>query len=237
MKTPEPITAAQAGEAATRILERRRQIDDPHLDEFITAGHDARELIQVALKRRRGIPDWVAEADVHDVLALHVRQWWEWVADDLAVLEQAERLVMNRKEVGELLSLSTGQSIVDRIKTRRRQLATLRGEPDPAELADVTSEPDRTAAQQHWLDTHLDTLDRVRAAILEHKNLGSDEAYEGLLDVAGESWAPATMTLMIYAVFDLRQTTAVAALPDDHPLQATLEEWDALVERYRRVGG
>lgn len=237
MKTPEPITAAQAGEAATRILERRRQIDDPHLDEFITAGHDARELIQVALKRRRGIPDWVAEADVHDVLALHVRQWWEWVADDLAVLEQAERLVMNRKEVGELLSLSTGQSIVDRIKTRRRQLATLRGEPDPAELADVPSEPDRTAAQQHWLDTHLDTLDRVRAAILEHKNLGSDEAYESLLDVAGESWAPATMTLMIYAVFDLRQTPAVAALADDHPLQATLEEWDALVERYRRVGG
>ncbi|GAA2783084.1 hypothetical protein [Saccharopolyspora taberi] len=237
MKTPPVVAAAQAGEAAARIVERRRTIGDPYLDEFIAAGHDPRELIRVALKRYRGLPDWVAQADVDDVLVLHVRQWWEWAVDDLAVLEHAERLLMNRREVGERLNLGSGQAIVDRIRARRRQRAALRGEPDPAELADVPpQQEDRTAAQQRWLDTHLDALDRARAAVLEHKDLGSDEAYESLLDVAAEPWSPATMTLMSYAAFDLRQTPAVAALSDDHPLHAALDEWTALAEQYRSVG-
>lgn len=236
MKTPEPISAEQAGEAATRILDRRRHIDDPHLDEFLAAAHDPRELIRVTLKRYRGLPDWVGQADLDDVLVLHVRHWWDWADEDRAVLEQAERLGMNRKEVGQRLNLGSGQAIPDRIRARRRQLAQLRGEPDPAELAGEEAEPDRAAAQQRWLDAHLDALDRARAAVLEHKNLSSDEAYESLLDVAGEPWTPATMTLMTYAAFDLRQTPAVAALPDEHPLQTALDEWRALAEQYRRVG-
>lgn len=235
MKTPEPISAEQAGAAATRILDRRRRIDDPHLDEFLAAGHDPRELIRVTLKRYRGLPDWVGQADVEDVLVLHVRHWWDWADEDRAVLEQAERLGMNRKEVGQRLNLGSGQAIVDRITTRRRQLAQLRGEPDPAELAAEPPE-DRSQTQQRWLDTHRDDLEQARANILEHKDLASDEAYESLLDVAGEPWTPATMTLMSYAAFDLRQTPAVTALPDEHPLQAALDEWRALAEQYRRVG-
>lgn len=234
MKTPEPVTAEQAGSAATRILNRRRQIDDPHLDEFIVAGHETRELIQVALKRRRGLPDWVAEADVHDVLVLHVRQWWDWVAEDLAVLEQGERLVMNRKDVGRILNLGSGQAIPDRIQARRGQLAKLRGEPDPDELTDMPRE-DRSENQQRWLNAHRETLDHVRAAILAHKDLGSDEAYESLLDVAGEPWTPGTITLMSYAVFEFRQSPAVTALSDEHPLQTALDEWAALAEQYRRA--
>ncbi len=237
MKTPPVVTAAQAGEAAARILDRRRRIDDPHLDEFLAAGHDPRELIRVTLKRYRGLPDWVAEADVEDVLVLHVRHWWDWADEDRAVLEQAERLGMNRREVGAALNLGSGQAIVDRITTRRRQLAKLRGEPDPAELADIPPhQEDRTAAQQRWLDAHRNALDRARAAVLEHKDLASDEAYESLLDVASEPWTPTTMTLMTYAAFDLRQTPAVAALPDEHPLQTALNEWTTLAEQYRRVG-
>ena len=234
MKTPDAVTAEQAGEAATRILDRRRQIEDPHLDEFIAAGHETRELIHVALTRRRGLPDWVAEADVHDMLVLHVRQWWDWVADDLAVLEQAERLAMNRKDVGRILNLGSGQAIPDRLQARRGQLATLRGEPDPSELADATpQEQDRTAAQNRWLEAHQCSLDQVRAAVLEHKDLGNDEAYESLLDVGDEPWTPATMTLMIYAVFEFRQSPAVTALSDEHPLQTALDEWAVLAEKYR----
>lgn len=233
MKIPESITAEQAGQAAARIIDRRRQIDDPHLDEFLAAAHEFRELLHVTLKRHRGLPDWVAEADVHDALALHVRQWWDWAADDRALLEQAEHLGMNRKDVGRLLNLTAGQAIVDRIRARRRQLASLRGDPDPDELATVAGEQDRTDAQQRWLENHRAALDQARAALLEHKHFASDEAYDSLLDVAGEPWTPATMMLMNYAAFDLSQSPKVRDLPDSHPVRQAIEGWNARAADYR----
>ena len=140
----------------------------------------------------------------------------------------------NRKRVATTLGLTTGQGIVDRITANRRKLTISRGEPHPVELA-AAHDPDLAARQQLWLDHHHAHLNRARARLLTHTALASDEAYDWLHEVAADPWVPTTMTLMIYAIEELRGSPAVAQLTDDHPLHTALADWSALAENYHRI--
>jgi hypothetical protein len=235
MKTPEPVSDADADAAVARILARHRDARDPHLDDYLAAAHDPCELLDVLRAHRAdGLDPTIARADQLDGLILHTRRWWDWVAEDLWLLAWGETLGANRKTVATTLRLTSGQGIVDRITANRRKLMMSRGEPDPVELA-AAHNPDLAARQQHWLDRHRTHLDHTRASVLTHTALASDEAYDWLHEVAEDPWAPTTMTLMTYAIEELRDSPAVADLTDDHPLQAALKDWAALTVEYHRI--
>lgn len=235
MKNPEPVSDADAEAAVARILARHRDAHDPHLDDYLAAAHDPGDLLAVLRAHRAdGLDPVIARADQLDGVILHTRRWWDWVAEDLWLLAWGETLGANRKRVAATLGLTSGQGIVDRITANRRKLTISRGEPDPVELA-AAHNPDLAARQQHWLDEHGGRLEHTRIAVLTHTALASDEAYDWLHEVAEDPWVPTTMTLMTYAIEELRGSPAVAELTDDHPLHTALADWSALAENYHRI--
>jgi hypothetical protein len=235
MKNPEPVSDADADAAVARILARHRDARDPHLDDYLAAAHDLDGLLSVLRAHRAdGLNPVIARADQLDGLILHTRRWWDWVAEDLWLLTWGETLGSNRKRVAATLGLTSGQGIVDRIAANRRKLTMSRGEPDPGELA-ASHDPALATRQQHWLDHHRASLDLTRAGVLTHTALASDEAYDWLHEVAEDPWKPTTMTLMTYAIEELRDSPAVAALIDDHPLHTVLADWSALAADYHRI--
>lgn len=235
MKNPEPVSDADAEAAVARILTRHSDARDPHLDDYLAAAHDLDALLAVLRAHRHdGLDPAIASADQHDGLLLHVRRWWDWVAEDLWLLAWGETLGVNRKAVAATLGLTSGQGIVDRITANRRKLAMARGEPDPAELATPT-DPDLTGRRQHWLDHHRGALDHTRMVMMAHTALASDDAYDWLHEVTDEPWTPTTMTLMNYAVLELLDSPAVSVLTDDHALQVALRQWSAYARSYHDI--
>lgn len=226
------MNSAAVEAAVERIVARRRGIDDPHLDEFIAAAHDAGELIDVVLRRHRGLPNDVGQAELEDAVLLHAYRWWQWAGQDLALLERAEQAGANRRRIGAPLRVSTGQGLVDRIRTRRRQLAQARGEPDPAELA---AGDERLPARQRWLSEHHDELQAAREQLLQVADVADDEVYAQLRELAGEPWTPATMTLLGLAVAELHASPQVRELSEEHPVQVVITRWSQLFEHYRQT--
>ena len=104
--------------ALARIHARRRRAHDDHPDALST---DPREVL--AYLRKRGRNGLIADAtgdDVTDALTLRLWLWWEGEATELWLLEAAEALGRRRKDVGAVLGLTAGQSLVDRIRRTQR---------------------------------------------------------------------------------------------------------------------
>lgn len=244
-KIPEPVTPKQAAEATARIIERRREIDDPYLDEFIAAAHDLRELQNVARKRDRGVPDWVISADADDMQVLHLRNYWDWAEDDLANLRFTEKHGIPRKQVGKRLNLSTGQAVVARMQSWGRKLAAARGEVDPVEMRQHSS-VDTTTAQQHWIDQHHSDLNLVCTTLCHYgkdKELGSDEAQASLEEIESDylkdTYTPATMGWLLLAWSELESSPDVKTLTNNDeayaPLQEAFAKLEALTPSYHRL--
>lgn len=135
MTTPPRPTRDEYDAALHRLHARRRNAGDDHP---LALSEDPREVL--AYLRQRGRAGLIADAtgdDVIDALTLRLWLWWEGEAAELWLLEAAEALGRNRRTVGAVLGLDSGQGMVDRIKRLRPKLGrdSVAAEPAPAAAA------------------------------------------------------------------------------------------------------
>ncbi|GGM22254.1 hypothetical protein ACFFX1_11250 [Dactylosporangium sucinum] len=245
MATPPRIDDDRAVLALQAIAERRAAIDDPHREQL---GDDPTvvDVLHVLSYLRKysgaGTPEQVRRADVTDALRLRVWLWWYGASLERWLLERAEQLGMNRRELGRLLGIRTGQGLVDR-RDRLQALLGQHGRPDEkvarAERAAGRATMPLPQRQQLWLDRHRAAVRAVAAALVEYRDLADDEAAEWLVEVARDLreqvCTPAAYTQIFYAVDAMATVPAVLALPDAHALRRALRDWQVLSAQYRRI--
>lgn len=245
MATPPRIDDVQAQSALRAIAERRAAIDDPYREQL---GDDLTlsDVLHVLsyLRKHSGsqLPEAVRRADVTDALRLRVWLWWYGAHLERQLLERAEQLGMNRRDLGQLLGIRTGQGIVDR-RDRLQALLGDHGRPDEkvmrAERAAGRATTSLPRRQQQWLDRHRAAVRDVAVALVEYQRLADDEAAEWIVEVArdlhDQACTPASYTQVFYAVDAMAAVPAVAALPDTHPLRRAMRDWQALAAQYRRI--
>lgn len=225
MAIPPAVSAADACEAAERIRARRVQIDDPNLWRW------SDELVDVlAYLRRysRGVPRWVAEADVLDGLTVRLGLWWLGEEAELWLLESAHRLGVGPRRVGSVLGVGSRQGVHDRLRLARAKVAKLRGAPEPA-AAPATGAADAVAS---WIREHRAELLTIGSEAVAHRDLGDDEAAEWLVDVARDTrdrvtTAGSVATLRV-ALAELAVSDGVRAAPAGHPVHGLLRRWATL---------
>lgn len=240
MATPPRVDAARAAQAVRDIADRRAEIDDPHRDRL---GDDPLEVL-LYLRKYSGpnIPEAVRQADIEDGLRLRIWLWWQGAALELWLLDRAEDLGMNRKRIGRLLGIRTGQGLVDR-RDRLRALLGPAGRPDEkvqrAERAEQRASASIEARQRNWLHRHRGAIASVAQALIDHEDLADEDAAEWLVEVARDlrerSFTPASFMVVDLAVDALVTVDAVAALTDEHPLRQALRQWQALAAQYRAI--
>lgn len=244
MATPPRVSDDQALQALRAIASRRAAIDDSHRGQL---GDDLVPLdVLHALSYLRkcsgsGVPTPIRRADVADAMRLRVWLWWHGQGIERWLLEWAEELGMNRRDLGRLLGVRTGQGLVDR-RDRLQALLGEHGRPDEklirAERAERASGlPHR---RQRWLDQHDDEVRAVATVLVEYRDLADDEADEWLVEVDRDLrcervLTPAVYTVIFYAVDAMATVPPVLTLSDGHPLRRALREWQVLSAQYRRI--
>jgi hypothetical protein len=218
------VTADQAAAAIERITDRRRRIDDPNAWRL---SDDPAEVLDYLRRYSADVPAWVAEADVLDGLELRLRLWWLGEVAELWLLEQAQRLGVPPRRVGDRLGVSSRQGVHDRRRLARRKVAILRGEPD-----DSGADQRERDEEAVWLREHRAEILTIAAAALEYTDLADDEAAEWLAEVARDLRedvvSPGSVQLVRFALLGLSSSPAVGQLDDAHPLQQTLIRWSGL---------
>lgn len=242
MATPPRVDPELATAALRAIAERRRAIDDPHQE---LLDDDPRDVLRYLRKYSgRDVPLAVRQADVEDALRLWLSLWWESAAIELWLLDRAEALNMNRRRVGAILGIQTGQGVVDR-RDRLRAMLGEHGKPDEKvtrKARQAAQHPGEglDSRQQRWLDRRRTVVLAVAATLVDHKDLADDDAYESLIDITTDlrnrTCTPASFTVLDWAVDAMATIPAVQALPERHPLARALRDWQALAGEYRRIG-
>ncbi|MCE0764119.1 hypothetical protein LWC35_14540 [Pseudonocardia kujensis] len=221
------MSAEQAAAAIDRITERRRRVDDPNAWRL---SEDPADVLAFLRSCSRGMPAWVLEADVLDGLELRLRLWWLGEVAESWLLEQADRLGVPPRLVGQRLGVSTRQGVHDRRRAARHKVARLRGEP--------VSEPGRPADQgkreqeAEWLQRHRADLLAIAEVAVGHAELGDEEAAEWLIEVARDLrdavLTPGSLQLLRFALVALAASPEVEHLADNHPLRRTFSRWSQL---------
>lgn len=120
MTTPPRPDRAAYDAALARIHDRRRRAGDDHP---LALSEDPREVLDYLRKRgRTGLRTDHTGDDITDALTLRLWLWWEGEATELWLLDAAEHLQRNRKNIGAVLGLTHGQSLIDRISRLRDKL-------------------------------------------------------------------------------------------------------------------
>ncbi|MEU1813412.1 hypothetical protein [Micromonospora aurantiaca (nom. illeg.)] len=227
----------QAARAVRDIADRHAKVDDPHLERL---GDEPLDVLRYLRKYSNGVPDPVSKADVADGLRLRIWLWWETASLELWLLDRAERLGVNRREIGALLGIRTGQGLVDR-RDRLRALLGVHGRPDEKAIRVERAERRANLAvqerQQRWLIRHQREIFEAARVLVRHQNLADEEAAEWLVEVARDlqeaSISPAAFTVIDLAVDAMATVDEVAALPDEHPLRQVMRQWQSIAARYR----
>ncbi|MEU7802688.1 hypothetical protein AB0B10_25850 [Micromonospora arborensis] len=240
MATPPRVNDDRAAQAVHDIAARRAAIDDPNRDRL---GDDPLDVL-LYLRKFSGasVPDAVREADIEDGLRLRIWLWWQGAAMELWLLDRAEDLGVNRKRLGRLLGIRTGQGLVDR-RDRLRALLGPAGRPDEkisrAERAEQRSNASREDRQRHWLRRNHRAVATVARALVAHQELADGEAADWLVEVARDlreqTCTPASFTVVDLAVDAMVTVEAVAELPDQHALRQALRQWQSLAAQYRGI--
>jgi hypothetical protein len=214
--TPPRPTRADFDAALLRIHGRRRAAGDDHP---LALSEDPREVLAYLRQRgRTGLVQDDTGDDVVDALTLRLWLWWEGESIELWLLEAAEALGRNRKTVGGLLGIASGQGVVDRIVRKRAMLGRDQAVAAPpaasardaeiralaAELVGRRGEMPEEIADGFEVDTLADALPRWPA--------GAAPPSEGVLNAVR------------FLLGDL-----VVAVPADAPLRAVVDAGAALV--------
>ncbi|WP_018588931.1 hypothetical protein [Salinispora arenicola] len=245
MATPPRITDDQATQALHAITGRRAAIDDPHREQLgddLTPLDVLHMLSYLRKHSGSGIPNQVRRADIADAMRLRVWLWWHCQAIERWLLERAEDLTMNRRDLGHLLGVRTGQGLVDR-RDRLQALLGEHGRPDE-KLIRAERAADRSTAglpqhRQEWLVGNRKAVRAVATTLIEHRDLADDDTAEWLIevdrDLRDQILTPAAYTVIFYAVDAMATLPAVLTLPDNHPLRRALRDWQVLSAQYRRL--
>lgn len=113
MTTPPRVTDEQVAAAIARIIRRHRGTDHPGQHLLST---DPREVLLYL--RRCGAGRLLGDDESHDVedgLTLRLALWWEGELAEYRLLTAAEKIGLNRRRVGRVLGVTTGQGLLDRL--------------------------------------------------------------------------------------------------------------------------
>jgi hypothetical protein len=235
------MTDDDALRALESIAARRAEFNDSHLEEYAGELPDVLHVLAALRKRgNRHLTPQARQAEFADVLRLRVWLWWR--ANDLErwALEGAESAGANRRELGALLGIRTGQGVVDR-RDRLASLFSRDRRPDEkvarAARRDARGEVSAAGPQQGWLARHRTAVRGVAATVLEHREL-VDDPEEWLVevqhDLAEGACTPAALMVLEYAVDAVVRSPAVDQLPDAHPLRRAARDWRELAADWRR---
>lgn len=241
--TPPRIDDDRAAQALHDIAARRAAIDDPHREQLSDDPLDVLHVLAY-LRKHTNVPAQVRGDDVIDALRLRIWLWWYGADLERTLLERAEQLGINRRDLGRELGIRTGQGVVDR-RDRLAALLGTHGRPDEkftrAERAAGRATESLPQRQQRWLDQHRAAVHAVASALVDHRDLADDEAAEWIVEVArdlrDQVCTPASYTQVFYAVDALATVPAVLELPDAHPLRRALRDWQVVSAQYRRARG
>ena len=224
---PAAVGEADKRAAVSRILERHREAEDPYQERM---SEDPEELLAYLERFGPQLDRELRRADLHDAQILAVWLYWRWLRHDTWVLEQGEALGCNRRAMGALVNVTTGQGVVDRIHYHRLALASTAQRAQRAERARESAEDD---AQRRWLcEPHRTALlDRVLSVF---RRWGPDESLDWLAGItAGTAWSPALIVAVEHAAAELSEFVAEQKLPSSHPLPRALQEWQAFLLSFR----
>ncbi|GAA4554791.1 hypothetical protein GCM10023175_53560 [Pseudonocardia xishanensis] len=233
MAIPPSVSAEQADAAIERIVERRRRIDDPNAWRLSDA---PMEVLDYLRKYSQGVPAWVREADVLDGLELRLFLWWSGETIELWLLEQAERLGVPPRLVGQRLGIRSRQGVHDRRRASQEKVARLRGQ--PAVVSTGASGPDQRqrGVELEWIARHQAQIRSAAAVGVAHIHLADEEAADWLAEVGRDlregASTPGALQLVRFALAALSSSPEVRTLQDSHPLQEALARWSELFSTY-----
>lgn len=114
--------------------------------------------------------------DIEDALVLLVGLWWELQGIELSLLDAAEELKLNRRRIGSVLGIKTGQGLVDR-RDRKRAMLGDAGVPDEK----IARSARRAARHAASLDVEsVRTLRAFVELLLDHREQLSEAIAEEL---------------------------------------------------------
>jgi hypothetical protein len=227
VSTPPPVSAADATAAIEGIAARRAKIDDPNAWRLT---EDPLEVLTYLRRYSKGVPPWVAEADVLDGLTLRLRLWWLGEEAELWLLESARRLALPPRLIGPRLGITSRQGVHDRLRLAREKLERLTGTPDPA--LNPGPDQEQRANEQTWLHEQHGAILEIAADALKHRALADEEAADWLLDVArdlrDQVVTPGSLQTLRFALAELETSTGVMDLDGSHPAKELLRRWSEL---------
>jgi hypothetical protein len=184
---------------------------------------------------QRGLVGDTTSHDVKDGLIVRLWLWWRGEQAEAWLLEQAEGLELNRRDVGGVLGVRTGQGLVDRLRIKRRMLDAAR--PGRQTKPDVSVQSLREA-QQRWVTHHRREIQEIAEALVGHWGLveGDEESEDWLeevqRDLSDQAYTVGSANLIQLAVDAMSAVAEVREQQDDHPLQRAITTWHSLRRSY-----
>lgn len=238
MATPPYVSRADADEAVERIAQRRREIDDPHLDRLTDNPADMPNYLRRYTSE--DTPDWVKRADAEDGLVIRLHLWWELEAFELWCLDLAYDTNVRARRVGQRLGIKSRAGVRDRRDRVRTKLGLLRTPDEKHARAERSADKTRAETEQNrsqWLREHQAELAELIGQLLDHNDLAdSDETYDSLLELARDKRSGSYTGMMMWslneAVTGLLDEPKVRNTPGDHPVRTAITRAQALLDNY-----
>lgn len=232
MRRPPWVSDSDLRSAIERIHARHERDDNDHRH---LLSEDPLEVLTYL--QRLGLHGLVGDANGHDVkdgLIVRLWLWWRGEQAEAWLLEQAEVLKLNRRDVGGVLGVKTGQGLVDRLGIKRRMLDAARPH---------RQKPDASArtlhdVQQRWVTDHREEIREIAEILVQHWGLveGDEESEDWLeevqRDLNDQAYTVGSANLIQLAVDAMSAVAAVREQPGDHPLQQAITTWRSLRRSY-----
>ena len=206
MATPPRVTSLQAKEAAQRIHDRHRRIDDPYREEL---GGEPAEVLSYLRKRGADMPNGIRIDDIFDAAVLHIYLWWQAAERERWLLDTAERLGVAHGEYGKVFGMRSRQGFRDRADRLHALLdATGSGRPDEKSRRADRTAVGRRGDEAMWLDTSRAEILSLARDVVAFYPIVDDETAEDLLEVRRDlqdgRYGTQTFVLLSEAVRALR---------------------------------
>jgi len=228
----------------TRIALRSHDRDDPHWGDIDQENpHDLLEyVIRYARGARRYGPSdprrAAAKADTQDAQLIQLWLEWQLMHTDHNLIEAMGDLGLTLTQIGSRLGITTRKGVQNRLNRRRALFGDVK-RPDAALGRDAHHVTHPTPAgdpRAGWVATHRAELAAVVAKLLACYNLADEDAATSLLMLrtswTTDEWTPGTMTVLGWAVDELRVSAPVLRLDPKHRAFAAIKTADRLRMEY-----
>lgn len=221
MTTPPAVTDHDRDLALDRIRHRHRDDDNNrvhllHSDDLLDVFTYLRAIGSRGLLDGSDDPD-DGRHDIEDALVLERWLWWQAERAEMWLLEASEKLGLNRRRIGAVLGLGTGQGLVDRLDRKRGMFGPERVPSEKLVRAARRDQPAPAADERRRAGDLVDdaALRALLGALIANLGGVPDEVAEDVLALRRETGGRAELrpdefvSALRVAVDDLRG----AALP------------------------